>query len=232
MEGGEVIRGETVWHHTVSCQRGGEGARRAGPPLTTVHGVEPLTDADREVTRRLIQDALARDELAFEQIDERFAAIYAAQRREDLDAVIADLPTPPPPVPVPVPRSHPAANSWSIFGNVERGGNLEIDGPLSCNSVFGNVVIDLSSARMVEGAVVQGGSVFGDVTVILPDGLRVRHESFTVFGDQKERLTPPADGAPTITVNGRTIFGNAAIYSLSQVPEGRLRRLWKAFRSL
>ncbi len=190
--------------------------------------MEPLTDADREVTRRLVQDALARDELGFDQLDERFAAIYAAQRRDELDAVVADLPLPPPPMPVP--RAHPVASSWSIFGNLERGGNIEVDGRLSCTAVFGKVVIDLSTARLGEGSAVRAISIFGDVTVILPDGIRVRQRSFTVFGDQKERLTPPFHAAPTIDVDCRTVFGSTAVYSLSQVPEGWLRRMWKAFR--
>ncbi len=190
---------------------------------------DQITDADRAITRRVVQDALARDEVQFGELDDRFAAIYTASSRAELDAVIADLPTPPPPVPVP--RSHPlSGSSFSVFGDLKRGGDLEVGRALSFTAIFGDVVLDLSTSMIVDGAHIAVTSVFGDATLILPDGVRVEQQAFTVFGDQKVGLVPPFGDSPTVTVATRLVFGDSKIYSLSQVPDGPLRRLWKALR--
>lgn len=193
--------------------------------------MEPIGDNDREVTRRVVQDALAKEQIDFDELDDRFEAIYAASNRAELDAVIADLPTPPPPVPVSIPRGHPIAGAaLALFGDIERGGNIEIGSTLSCITVFGDVRLDLSTAHIEDGTTVTVWSLFGEVQVIVPDGIRVAQRGLTIFGDQKAVLSPPFGQAPTITVSSWLIFGDTEIYSLSQVPEGRLRRLWKALR--
>ncbi len=190
-----------------------------------------VDDDDRDVARQLLQQALARDEVTFEELDDRFAAVYSATTRAELDHVTADLPVPPAPVALARPRAHPAARtSMAVFGDIARGGDMELDGTMSCFSVFGNVVIDLSTATLHDGAGVMVFSVFGNSTVLFPDGVRVDARSFTVFGDQKQKLTPPADGAPTLTAQQWLVFGDSRLYSLSQVPEGRLRKIWKSFR--
>jgi hypothetical protein len=72
--------------------------------------------------------------------------------------------------------------------------------------------------------------MFGDVTVILPDGVQATLESTTIFGSRKEVLSPPVNGMPYVRVVAATLFGDVKLYSLSQVPEGRMRKLWKALR--
>ncbi len=55
-------------------------------------------------------------------------------------------------------------------------------------------------------------------------------ESTTIFGERTEVLSPPVAGMPYIRVVAATLFGDVKMYSLSQVPEGRLRRMWKTLR--
>lgn len=191
--------------------------------------MEPIGDADREVMRRVVQDALAREQIGFDELDDRFGAIYSASNRAELDAVIADLPAPPPPVPIP--RGHPISGAAvSLFGDVEQGGDIEIGSELTCLTLFGDVRLDLSTARIEDGTRVMVYSLFGEVQVIVPDGIRVDQRAVTLFGDQKSALSPPFRDAPTIIVSTWLLFGDTEVYSLSRVPEGRLRRLWKALR--
>lgn len=176
-----------------------------------------------------IQHEMANDVVGFDELDERFAAVFAARTRAELDAVVADLPAPPPPAPVAVPNIV-APISYSVFGDMKVGGWIGVDGDLTYGSGFGDVTVDLSSAHIPSNITVRVRSVFGDVTVILPDGVRASLTSYTVFGSRKDALTPSVPGAPTVRVVAATLFGDARLYSLSQVPDGPFRRLWKALR--
>ncbi len=212
-----------------------------GLPLTNVESMsddsaaampvpsEPITDQDREIAVRQIQRALAEGQVDFDDLDDRFGAIYQAQTRGELEAVSADLPLPPPPVAAAA--GHPmASTSVSLFGDIRKSGDLAIEGELVFVSLFGDVVLDLATARIADGSKVSVYSAFGDATVILPDGIRVRRSAVSLLGDEKESLSPPVAGAPTISVVRFGMFGDTKIYSLSRVPEGRLQKLWRSLR--
>jgi hypothetical protein len=199
------------------------------PILPPPDPTRPVTERERDVAVELIQRAVAADLIRFEELDDRFEALYAATNRGELDAVTADLPAPPPPS-APVPAHPIAPVSYSIFGNVNAGGWIAVGGDLTYGSGFGDVTLDLSSARLHRDLTVRVRSIFGDVTVILPDGVRAHLQSVTVFGDRKERLSPPVAGAPHVRVVAASLFGDAKLYSLSLVPEGPFRRMWRKLR--
>lgn len=189
-----------------------------------------INDQDREIAVRQIQNALAAGHVEFDDLDRRFGAIYEAQTRGELEAVTADLPAPPPPI-VAASDGHPmSATSVSLFGDIRKSGDLAVEGDLVFVSVFGDVVLDLATARISDGSKISVYSAFGDATIILPDGIRVRRSAVSVFGDEKEDLSPPISGAATVNVVRFGVFGDTRVYSLSRVPEGRLQKLWRSLR--
>lgn len=187
-------------------------------------------DHERQTMVRRVQQAMADGHLDFEEIDDRFESIYRAQTRAELAAVIADLPAPPAPIPPtgghPLPRSN-----FALFGDLKVGGWVEVDGDLSYTTVFGDQVIDLSSARLPDEVTITTYSVFGDTVVIVPDGVRASAETILLFGDRRTALTPPRTDAPMVRVKSTKLFGDVKLYSLSQVPEGRFRQLWHKLRN-
>ena len=188
-----------------------------------------ISDADRQATVLQVQHAMVQDQIRFEELDDRFAAIYKAQTRGELEAVVQDLPVPP--APVGPPPAHPiSASNLALFGDIKIGGWVSADQDLSCATLFGDVVIDLSTAVLTRDIRVTSRSLFGDVTVIVPDGARASLQSLQLFGDRKEDLAPPLPGAPTVTVVAQQAFGDCKLFSLSRVPEGKFRRLWRALR--
>jgi hypothetical protein len=190
---------------------------------------DPIGEQVRQIAVEQIQRAMATDVIRFEELDERFEKIYAARTRAELDAALHGLPLPPPPK-APTPRHRVAPVSYSIFGDMNVGGWVTVGSEITYGSGFGDVLVDLSSALLTGDCTVRVYSVFGDVTVILPDGVRANLQSTTIFGDRKELLHPPVPGAPYVRVVAATLFGNAKLYSLSLVPEGPFRRLWRALR--
>ena len=203
-------------------------ANPGGPPLP---GDTP-TDADRQFRIDQVQHALANDVIEFEQVDDYFDEIYRASSRQELDDAVSNLPVvaqPPPPASM---RHLAPQNSFAVFGDVKVGGWLSFGPVLNANSLIGDIVVDVSSAFIpTEGLVINARGLIGDTKIILPDGARVQSNVTTVIGDRKEILVEPVPGGPTIRINGMRLIGDIKIYSLSEVPVGKLRQAWAAWRN-
>ncbi|MEM8925501.1 MAG: LiaF domain-containing protein [Actinomycetota bacterium] len=178
-----------------------------------------------------IQQALAEDHIEFDEIDDRFAAVYAAEDRAALEAVAADLPEldqPPPPVDA---RHLAPVSRFALVGDVKVGGWLTVEEDMTIISGVGDITVDLSSAAIGDGGVtVKTWSLVGDTRVIVPDGARVQVETISVLGDDAEAVTPPIGNGPVVRVRSFSLIGDTSVYSLSLVPVGALRRLWSALR--
>ena len=190
--------------------------------------VTRIGDADRAAVVGQIQQAMASGHIGFEEIDERFEKAYAAKNRSELEAVVADLPS----VAAPSAPTHPAPSlDVNLLGDLERGGFADTGDGYTSVTLFGDTKLDLSSVHPQGGdTAITCWSLFGDIKVIVADGVRVQRGGVAVVGDTKERLVPPIAGMPLIKVNAYTLFGDVKVYSLSQVPEGRLRAWWKKVR--
>ncbi len=203
------------------------------------NGAVPMPDRDgligddeRQLTIEVVQRAMVADAIEFEELDERFAAIFRAETKSELAAVVADLPQPPAPSTTPALRGHlvPASNT-SIFGDIKVGGWTAVEGDIHYRTIFGDLVIDLSSAELPEMVTIATSTVFGDITVIVPDGARTSINSRTVFGSRKSNLGPAYTGSSTVRIDATTFFGDTKVFSLSRIPKGKLRKLWKALRA-
>lgn len=198
-----------------------------GPPLP---GDTP-TDADRQFRIDQVQHALANDVIEFDQVDDYFEEIYRASTRQELEAAVSNLPAtaqPPPPVSA---RHLAPLNSFAVIGDVKVGGWLDFGPVLNANGLIGDIVIDVSSASIPpEGLEINARGLVGDTKIILPDGARVQSNVTTIIGDRKEILVEPAPGGPTIRINAMRLIGDVKVYSLSEVPVGKLRQAWTALR--
>ncbi|MEL7158400.1 MAG: DUF1707 domain-containing protein, partial [Actinomycetota bacterium] len=106
------------------------------------------TEQERQAMIDRIQQALAEDQIEFSDLDGRFEQVYAATTTAELEAAAAGLPElrqPPPPV---VARHLAPQSSLSLVGDVKLGGWLAVDDDLTATAVFGDAVVDLSSAAL------------------------------------------------------------------------------------
>lgn len=101
---------------------------------------------------------------------------------------------------------------------------------MTFGTFLGNVTVDLSSASFRQDTTVTIWNFGGDVTVILPDGVRSTLEGFMGLGSRKIDLADPRHGAPLVTVRAYHGLGDTKLLSLSRVPEGRFRKLWRKLR--
>jgi Cell wall-active antibiotics response 4TMS YvqF len=101
----------------------------------------------------------------------------------------------------------------TVFADVRRAGAWTVPEAGRWESLFGDVVLDVREARVTGGEVrIDAGSIFGDVDLLVPEGVEVEIRSRTLFGDIKQEAgetAPP--GAPRIVLTGGTVFGDVRV---------------------
>lgn len=201
------------------------------PAPTSGPASQPVTEADRQAAVDRIQQALAEDLIPFEDVDDRFAAIFGAANRADLNAALTGLP---PTTTTPPPRAarHLApATSLSLIGDTRIGGWIAVGSSMRSIALIGDTLIDLSSADIPpEGVEIQVYSLIGDVKVLLPDGARVQVQAIKLIGDNRQRLVAPVADGPTIKITVVSLISDVVVQSLSQLSDRKLRRYWKKTR--
>ncbi|MFP5369218.1 MAG: hypothetical protein ACLGI3_00475 [Actinomycetes bacterium] len=104
----------------------------------------------------------------------------------------------------------------SVFGDVELSAGVTVPGRVS--TVFGDVRIDLRGLRTaVDRIDLDLGTTFGDIDVIVAEGVAAELHGRTIFGNRKVELAPVQRlaGTPLVVVHGRTVFGDLRVRSLA-----------------
>jgi hypothetical protein len=192
----------------------------AVPPRPVVRA----SDADREATVTRLQRAVAEGRIDLSEFGDRVEAAYAAGTHADLAALVADLPPDAPP-PVEIVGTRAPAELSTVFGDVKLAGP---DAPHRVSTVFGDVRLDLRGLRTDADRIeITLGTVFGDVDVVVAEGVDAELRGRTVFGDRKTELAPVPRlvGTPRIVVHARSVFGDLRLRSLAP---GESASRWRA----
>lgn len=165
------------------------------------------SDAERESTVTRLRDAAAEGRLSFEELADRTGAAAEAVTRRELATLIRDLPAPArDEVVVAMRRS-------SCFGDVRQAGRWKVPASSRWESLFGDIVIDLREAQVTSQVVtIDAGTVFGDIDLLVPEGVAVEVRSRLVFGDVIQKageVAPP--GSPLVILTGGTVFGDVRV---------------------
>ncbi len=183
------------------------------------------SDADREATVARLQHAVGEGRLDLDEFGRRAQAAYAAVTTGELEALLADLPTDA------ALRAEIVATSApeelrTVFGDVVLSAGTSVPGRVS--TVFGDVRIDLRGLRTDADRIdLYLGTTFGDIDVIVAEGVHAELHGRTIFGDRKVELAPVQRlaGTPMVVVHGRTVFGDLRLRSLAP---GQSPSRWRA----
>jgi Domain of unknown function (DUF1707)/Cell wall-active antibiotics response 4TMS YvqF len=170
------------------------------------------SDAEREAAIDRLRDAAGEGRLTFEELADRIETAAHAETREELDQVTEDLPAPPA-----APRAiatRPTRAS-TAFGDVHRAGTWSVPAEGRWLSLFGDVVLDLREARVAGPETqIDAGTIFGDVELLVPEGVEVEVRSRTVFGALEQEAGDAAPRhAPRIVLRGGSLFGDVRIHA-------------------
>jgi hypothetical protein len=156
-------------------------------------------DADRERSVALLREAVAEGRLTLDEFSDRVTQAQVARTEQDLSALVRDLP--PAPVvaaPIPAQSRHSAVGSRLV-----RQGHWELAPRSAYRSIFGTIDLDLRQATLPGGdAELHVFSLFGTVTVIVPEGIAVSVEGGGLFASQvvDPPAAPPVAGAPRLRI--------------------------------
>ena len=80
------------------------------------------------------------------------------------------------------------------------------------NAIFGGVTLDLRNAKIKDGSVIEATAIFGGVTILVPEDLKIEVKSTSIFGgvNDKTKYNKKKDKT-TVYVNGCSIFGGVEI---------------------
>jgi hypothetical protein len=143
----------------------------------------------------------------------------------DLEPLVHDLPVDAPP-PVEIVGSRAPEVLGTVFGDVRLTAGATV--PRRASTVFGDVRLDLRGLRTDADVVeLHLGTVFGDVDVVVPEGVDAELRGRTVFGDRRTDLAPVPRlaGTPRVVVHARTVFGDLRLRSLAP---GESASRWRA----
>lgn len=181
------------------------------------------SDADRERVASVLRDAAAEGRLAFDELDERLTATYAAKTYGDLQPLTRDLPDHGASHPVsgagPVPSSariggEPTSRmAVGIMSGFRRAGQWVVPPEFTAVAIMGGGELDLREARFAQREVrIWVFTLMGGVSVIVPQDAEVRVQGIGIMGGFDQRAEGSgAPGAPRITVTGLALMGGVDV---------------------
>ena len=168
------------------------------------------SDADRDAVAERLREAAGDGRISLDELEERLGATYAARTYEDLEAVVADLPSP---AALPA-RAAGDMRLTAVHRTVRRAGQWSVPGQVAATAVLGEVKLDFTDAELTSReVVVEARVVLGDVLLLVPEGWAVRTDEVRCFlGAVKDkRMAPARPGAPVLRVRGIVTMGDLTV---------------------
>lgn len=80
------------------------------------------------------------------------------------------------------------------------------------NAIFGSITLDLKNSKINEDVVINASCIFGGITIYVPDNVRVKVKSSSIFGGVDEKRKNNSDEKEfTVYLNGSCVFGGINI---------------------
>lgn len=191
-----------------------------------------IADTDRDRVVATLRRHCTEGRITLDEFSDRVGAVYAARTDADLDALLRDLPVPPPGDAAGAGHAttRPRRSvKWlvAVFGDSTRRGRFALDDESAAIAAFGDCTLDLSEA-LIDGPnpLVTAVAVFGNVTVIVPDGIEVDLEGVAVFGNKRVTTgsTPAVPGSPVVLVRAFAVFGDVRVRPPREARDRRFGR--------
>ena len=199
------------------------------PPVG--EGLQPAiraSDAERDATVIRLRDAMAEGRLTLDDFSERTDTALTALTREQLSAVVADLPTAA--APAAIVAQTAGWDPWvvGIMGSAKRTGRWRVGHQLHAVSLMGDCKIDLREAIIDSSVItVDALAIMGSVEVIVPQGVEVDFGGVAIMGSKEMNMGgPPAPyGAPIVRITGLALMGTIKVRNQPSFMERAWKRL-------
>jgi hypothetical protein len=171
---------------------------------------------DQETAIETLRERYARGGVPLEDFRRMMSHLMVTTDPIECQAILDELPPEPPQeralavrqrVSSRTGQSQKAHRISAFFGEVDRGGVLWELGPeTQVSATFGEAKIDVRMAKLVDGEnILRLSALFGEIIVILPEGLPVVIEGSARFGE----VSVPGHSIAGITASDNFNLGNA-----------------------
>lgn len=169
---------------------------------------------DQQTAIETLRERYARGGLPLDEFRRLMGTLMVTTDPAECQAILAGLPPEPahdlalstarrlPDAPI-----GPQHRIAALFGEVDRSGDLWELGPeTQVNATFGDVTLDVRMAHLTDGEnILRLNALFGEITVIIPQGLRVYVQSNARFGE----VSVPGHHVGGLTMNDSFSLGRA-----------------------
>ena len=146
----------------------------------------PVTQADREGAVEVLQHAAGDGRLPLNDFSERVGTALTAETRHQLQAATAGLKAAPP-----VGSTRTVSSVVTFFGHRRQTGRWRLPSALRVRALFGDLYLDLREVTVHDDVVdISAATLFGNLTLDVPEGVEVELTGFDVLGDRELRLAP------------------------------------------
>jgi hypothetical protein len=173
------------------------------------HDVLPVTQPDRETAVQTLQLAAGDGRLPLQEFSERVGTALTAETQDQLNAATAGLQAAPPAEP-----ARTVSSMVTFFGHRRQTGRWRLPSALRARALFGDLHLDLRDAVVNDEVVdISAITLFGNLTVDVPEGLEVELTGFDVLGDRELRLAPVLrrPGTPLIRIRAYGLLGDVCV---------------------
>ncbi len=172
----------------------------------------PPADGDRERAAELLQRACGEGRLTLEEFSVRVGSVWSAETDVELHRATADL------APTPIVGSARTVDRViTVFSENKRHGRWRLrSARLKAHIVFGSTELDLREVLTGQDVIeITGACVFGELKVIVPEGVEVDVTGAAVFASHNMRLAPVPRvlGTPVIRISVSSWFSSVEIVS-------------------
>lgn len=172
----------------------------------------PPSDSDRERAADLLQRACGDGRLTLEQFSQRVGAVWAAETHDELTLATADLAA----TPI-VGSARTVDRVITVFSDSKRRGRWRLrSSRLKVRTLFGATELDLREVLTDQDVIeIAGSCTFGDLKVIVPEGMEVDLTGMVVFSSRSMHLAPVprVPGTPEIRIAVTTWFSSVEVVS-------------------
>lgn len=166
------------------------------------------SDAERERTGDLLREAAVEGRLTLDEFSERYLQTQQARTRDELDAVVRDLPVAAPAMS----RGTPKSKLRAILSGIDQSGAWQLAPETEVQAIFGSCKLDLRQATISSDVTTLHVQViFGSLDLIVPAGVVVDVDATALLSGSNVRMSGATRASvhqPRIHVTGLVLFGS------------------------
>ncbi|MDO4687220.1 MAG: LiaF-related protein [Corynebacterium sp.] len=169
--------------------------------------------SQREHAQQVLTKAVGEGRLDLGTYSDLVGVVWSAEDELTLERVLQSVAISPQQMPTVIPDHQRNPKYVSVFGSKTVSGSMHLHSDITAAPVFGDVKLDFREALMnMPELIINVVCLFGSLKLIVPKGVMVNSEVFSIFAEEKLRSEYPVDrGGPRIYLQGINVFGSIRI---------------------